>query len=79
MPSSRGSSQLRNQTYVSCVFCTGRQFFTTSSTPGRSTSQTVGLSRSGEESCDEKDRDLLQECCGFGRKAELDPIRDSWR
>ena len=25
MPSSRGSSWLRNQTHVSCVFCTGRQ------------------------------------------------------
>ena len=43
MPSSRGSSQLRNQTYVSCVFCIGRHFFTTSATPGWSTSQTVGL------------------------------------
>ena len=77
MPSSRGSSQLRNQTYVSCVFCIGRQFFITSATPGWSTSQTVGLCLAQGKSCDEKDGDLLQECCGFGRKAELDPIRDS--
>ena len=43
MPSFWGSSQLRNQTYVSCVFCIGRQFFTTSANPGQSTGQTMGL------------------------------------
>lgn len=31
------------------------------------------LSHSGEESYDDKDGDLLQERCGFGRQAELDP------
>ena len=32
MPSSRGSSQPRDQTQVSCVSCIGRRFFTTSGT-----------------------------------------------
>ena len=32
MPSSRGSSQLRNRIWVSYVSCNGRQFFTTSTT-----------------------------------------------
>ena len=32
MPSSRGSSQPRERTQVSCISCTGRRFFSTSGT-----------------------------------------------
>ena len=75
MPSFWGSSQLRNQTYVSCVFCIGRQFFTTDVTPGQSTGQTMGLCLAQGRSPTMR----KMEICGFGRQAELDPIRDFWR